>query len=131
MVEITGRRESPCRATALAVIKRCTTGALAGGLSAKFASLTTSVAFAEADASGLDETELKFRARVVKNASVPVKDVMLKIRGTIDANADLMDALKAIYKNKIVVLPVLEDGKLVGLLRDSDLFLAMADILIE
>ena len=104
---------------------------LAGGFAAKFASLSTSVAFAEADASALDETEAKFRARVLKNASVPVKDVMLKIRGTIEGDADLMEALKAIYRNKIVVLPVVEGGKVVGLLRDTDLFLAMADVLVE
>ncbi len=104
---------------------------LAGGFSAKFASLSTSVAFAEENASALDETQDKFRARVLKNASVRVSEVMLKIRGVIDPDADLKDALKAIYRNKIVVLPVVENGRVIGLVRDSDLFLAMADILIE
>ena len=104
---------------------------LAGGLSAKLESLSASIAFAEAGASELDETELKFKARVAKNSQIPIKDVMLKIRGTIDAEADLMEALKAIYRNKIVVLPVMEGDKLVGIVRDSDLFLAMVDTLYE
>jgi CBS domain-containing protein len=104
---------------------------LAGGLTARLQSLSTSIAFAEAGASELDETELQFKARVVKNAQIPIKDVMLKLRGSIDADAELIDALKAIYRNKLVVLPVVENGKTVGIVRDSDLFLAMADILNE
>ncbi len=54
---------------------------------------------------------------------------MLKIRGTIDADADLMDALKLIFKNKITVVPVYDGGKVIGVLRESDLFLAVAEVL--
>jgi CBS domain-containing protein len=53
---------------------------------------------------------------------------MLKVRGTIDADADLMDALRLIYRNKVHMLPVFDAGKLVGVIRDSDLFLVVADI---
>ena len=42
-----------------------------------------------------------------------------------------MEALKTIYKNKITVVPVYEGDRLVGVLRDSDLFLAVADVLME
>lgn len=102
---------------------------LAGGLSAKLAALGVSMTFAQADASNLDESRLGFKARVMKNAETNVKDIMLKIRGSIDADANLMDALKAIFRNKISVLPVYEDDKLVGVVRDTDLFLAVTDIL--
>ena len=54
---------------------------------------------------------------------------MLKTKGTIDADASIMDALKMIYQNKITILPVYEGDKLVGVLRDTDLFLAVSDIL--
>jgi CBS domain-containing protein len=54
---------------------------------------------------------------------------MLKIRGSIDYDADLMDALRILCNNRITVLPVYKDGKLAGVLRDSDLFLAIAEIL--
>jgi CBS domain-containing protein len=54
---------------------------------------------------------------------------MLKTKGTIDADASLMDALKVIYLNKITILPVYRGDTLVGVLRDTDLFLALSDIL--
>ena len=54
---------------------------------------------------------------------------MLKTKGTIGVDASLMDALKMIYQNKIAILPVCEGDKVVGVLRDTDLFLAVGDIL--
>jgi CBS domain-containing protein len=57
---------------------------------------------------------------------------MLKLRGK-NATADmgLVDALKIMHRTKITTLPVYENDKLVGILRDSDLFLATAHILSE
>jgi CBS-domain-containing membrane protein len=104
---------------------------IAGGVSGKLHALGVSIAFAEADAHDMDQAKQGFRSRVRQNAQTLVKDVMLKIRGTIDANAGFLDALKMIYRNKITILPVYEGGKLVGVLRDSDLFLAAANVLIE
>ena len=102
---------------------------IAGGLSAKLSALGVSIAFAEADAAALDESRLDFQARVIKNAETKVRDIMLKVRGIIDADARLMDGLKKMFRNKIVVLPVYEGDKLVGVLRDADLFLAITDAL--
>ena len=102
---------------------------LAGGLSAKLAALGVSLTFAEAGATDLDDARLDFDGRVRKNAQTKVSDVMLKVRGAIQARACLMDALKLIYKNRITVLPVLEGEKLVGVVRDADLFLSATDIL--
>lgn len=104
---------------------------ITGGLSAKLDALGVSIAFAQADAASLDESRLGFQARVIKNASTKVRNIMLKIRGTIDADATLMDALKQMYRNKITKLPVYEGGKLVGVLRDTDLFLAVTEVLEE
>jgi len=101
---------------------------IAGGLSAKLSALGVSIAFAEADAAALDESRLGFRARVIKNAEAKICDIMLKIRGTIDADAHLMDGLKKMFRNKITVLPVYEGDTLVGVLRDTDLFLAVTDV---
>jgi len=42
-----------------------------------------------------------------------------------------MNGLKKMFRNKINVLPVYKDDKLVGVLRDTDFFLAVADILEE
>jgi len=104
---------------------------IAGGLTAKLEALGVSIAFAQANTSNLDEAKLSFRARVIKNAETKVRDVMLRIRGTITADADLLEGLKTIYRNKITVLPVYDGDRLVGVLRDSDLFLAVADVLME
>lgn len=104
---------------------------IAGGLSAKLEALGVSIAFAQADAESLDESQLGFKARVIKNAEVQVRDIMLKVKGTIDADASLMEALKMMFRNKIIMLPVFEGEKLVGVLRNADLFLAVADVLQE
>jgi CBS domain-containing protein len=104
---------------------------IAGGISGKLHALGVSIAFAEADAYDLDQARQDFRSRVRQNAQTIVKDVMLKIKGTIDADAGFLDALKMIHRNKLTVLPVYEEGKLVGVLRDSDLFLAAANVLME
>ncbi|MBW1751816.1 MAG: CBS domain-containing protein [Deltaproteobacteria bacterium] len=104
---------------------------IAGGLSAKLEALGVSIAFAQADAASLDEARLGFKARVIKNADTKVRDIMLKIRGTIDAGDSLMAGLKKMFRNKITVLPVYENDKLVGVLRDTDFFLAVTDILEE
>ncbi len=102
---------------------------VAGGIGERLRSLGVSLAFAEVDSSDLDESRALFRARVLKNAHVKTKEIMLKIKGTIEADANLIDALKTIFKNKITVLPVYEGERLIGVVRDTDLFLAMADIL--
>lgn len=104
---------------------------VAGGLTARLEALGVSIAFAQADSPQLDEARASFRARVIRNADTNVKDVMLKVKGTISADADLMDALKLMYQNKITVLPVHDGKKLVGVVRESDLFLSVAEILME
>ena len=105
---------------------------ITGSLAEKFASLSMSVAFAEEDSSDLDETQAGFRERVVKYSETKVEDMMLKIRGKgIQAEERLIDALKIMYKHKVTVMPVYDGSKIVGVLRDSDLFLATAGILDE
>jgi CBS domain-containing protein len=104
---------------------------VAGGLSEKLRSLSVSVTYAEADSISLDDARAQFRARVIRNSNVKVSDIMLKTRGTIQADVGLLDALKLIFRNKITKLPVYEGDKLIGLLRDTDLFLAVADVLAE
>ena len=102
---------------------------IAGGLSAKLEALGVSIAFAQADAASLDEAMLGLKARVIKNADTKVRDIMLKIRGTIDADESLMEGLKTMFRNKITVMPVYENNKLVGVIRDTDFFLAVTDVI--
>ena len=104
---------------------------IAGKLSDKLAALGISIAFAEADVHDLDAAKAGFKERVVQNAKTKVGDVMLKLKGQIESDAEIMKALKLMHKNKVTVLPVFEGDQVVGVLRDSDLFLATASILSE
>ncbi|MCL5125547.1 MAG: CBS domain-containing protein [Deltaproteobacteria bacterium] len=104
---------------------------IAGGLSERVQAIEVSVAFAEEGSPEVDESRLGFRGRVIKNSGTPVKQIMLKIRGVVEAQDDLLTALRILYTNKISVLPVHDKGNLIGVLRESDLFLAVADIIIE
>jgi CBS domain-containing protein len=56
-----------------------------------------------------------------------VKDIMLKVKGTIDADASVEEGLRTIVQNKISVLPVYDGDKAVGLIRDTDIFLAITE----
>ncbi len=105
---------------------------IAGSLSQKLQALGVSIAFAEGDAPHLDESNERLKARVKKNAETRVGEIMLKLRGK-NATTDmtLVDALKLMHRNKVTVLPVFDGDKLMGVLRDSDLFLATASILSE
>ena len=104
---------------------------IAGKLSDKLAALEVSIAFAEADAHDLDEANAGFKERVLQNARTSVGDIMLKLRGHIESDAEIMKALKLMHRNKVTVLPVIDGDTVVGVLRDSDLFLATANILAD
>jgi predicted transcriptional regulator len=56
---------------------------------------------------------------------------MLKVKGAIDANASMEDGFKTIVQKKISVLPVYDGDKAVGLIRDTDIFLAITENLEE
>lgn len=105
---------------------------LAGGIGQKLSALGVSIAFAEADAADLDESQAGFVERVHKFSETQVKDMMLKIHGKgLQAEDRLIDALRNMYRIKVMVMPVYDGDKLVGVLRDSDLFLAIASILTD
>ncbi|PID73602.1 MAG: hypothetical protein CSB33_03030 [Desulfobacterales bacterium] len=104
---------------------------VAGKFSQKIAALGATIAFAEAGAANLDASREGLRARVVKNAGIKVRDAMLKSVDNIQTDTRLMDALKIIFRKRIVVLPVYDGDRLVGIVRDTDLFLAVADMLRE
>ncbi len=60
-----------------------------------------------------------------------VKDIMLKVKGTIAADATLEEGLEMIVQKNISVLPVYDGDQAVGLIRDTDIFLAMTENLEE
>jgi CBS domain-containing protein len=104
---------------------------IAGRFTEKMAVLNLSIVFAEADTHNLADVKSGFKERVLKNAEVKIGDIMLKLRGSLKVDDNLLEALKEMYRNKVTVLPVYEGSKVVGVLRDSDLFLATARILTD
>ena len=77
----------------------------------------------------LEEAGAKFKNRVMQNAQTKVADIMLKTRGSVQLDAELLEAIKIKCSNKLTVLPVYNGNKLVGVLRDVDVFLNIAEIL--
>jgi CBS domain-containing protein len=103
----------------------------AGSFPAKLRAVWDSLGAVSPNSQSLEETKLGLRARIMKNAEKPVGDIMLKIRGTITADADVLEALMVLCENKVSVLPVYEGDQPVGIVRDSELFLKIAEILQE
>ena len=61
---------------------------------------------------------------------IGIKDAMVNDVATVDVNASLRHAALFLEKHKIGCLPVLDDGKLVGIITDTD-FVAVAINLLE
>ncbi|NND44745.1 MAG: CBS domain-containing protein [Xanthomonadales bacterium] len=86
--------------------------------------LTQTDVFAATD-SFLRDKEDRMPVRVF-----PVEDVMITEVATVEASASLRQAALFIEKNRIGCLPVTREGKLVGIITDSD-FVGVAINLLE
>ncbi|MCX5895905.1 MAG: CBS domain-containing protein [Proteobacteria bacterium] len=60
---------------------------------------------------------------------IKIRDVMIKNPITIGPDENLEDAARLIYENKIGGLPVLESGKLVGVITSKDILAAFIEIM--
>ena len=63
-------------------------------------------------------------------AKVKVRDVMSRAPVTIDPAADLFEAADRIVSQKVKSLPVLEDGKVIGIVYRSSLYRVMAEAIL-
>lgn len=97
-------------------------------LGQKLDSLLKQAALAEAGLQDFAEVTQDFTDKVLALAKIRVRDVMLEIRGTIQADENLLNAVRMKCRKNVTVLPVYHEDKLVGVLRDVDLFLAVADV---
>lgn len=104
---------------------------VAGKLTQRLEFLEVSVVYAEAGVEELAEAREELIARVRKNAQVKVKEIMRKNRAMAKADTTLIEALKLIFSKKLLMLPVYENDRLVGVVRDADLFLAVADMVVD
>jgi CBS domain-containing protein len=63
-------------------------------------------------------------------SEIGITDVMVTDVATVDVNASLRHAALFLEKHKISCLPVLDDGRIVGIITDTD-FVAVAINLLE
>lgn len=69
-------------------------------------------------------TERDVTRQVIKGTSVlkkPAKKIMSRLRFTASPNTSTQQAFELMLKNKVRRLPVLENGKLVGIVTENDL----------
>lgn len=90
-----------------------------------FVGLLTQTDVLAATDSILRDAENRLRAK-----SIPIEDVMVRNVATISENASVRQAALFLEKYRIGCLPVVTDGKLVGIITDTD-FVAVAINLLE
>jgi CBS domain-containing protein len=66
-----------------------------------------------------------------QQADRPVSEVMAPVKASVQADASLVQALFAIIKENVGTMPVLEDDKVVGMVRLTELFLEISREILE
>ena len=74
---------------------------------------------------GKDYLDLKKEVQLISN--VKIKDMMSKRIVSIDPEASIFDAANLIESHDVNRLPVIEDGKLVGIVARADIIRALLD----
>jgi CBS domain-containing protein len=60
----------------------------------------------------------------------PVSEVMSPIQATVDGNAPIVKALYVMIKENVGMMPVIQDNKVAGMIRMSDLFGEIAKVVL-
>ena len=60
----------------------------------------------------------------------PVSEVMSPIKATVDGNAPISKALYLMIKENVGLMPVIQAGKVAGMIRFSDLFNEIAQVVL-
>lgn len=100
-----------------------------GKLSQRLRALGISATFAEAGFEDLAAARAEFGERVVEEASLQVTEIMTKIKRSVQIETPLVEAIRIKYQEDLDVLPVYRGDRPVGVLRDVELFLALAEVL--
>ena len=66
-----------------------------------------------------------------EQAERPVSDVMLPITVTLDANDNIMKIVYDMVKHDLSLVPVLRDGRVVGVVRSVDVLHELSDIVLS
>ncbi len=65
-----------------------------------------------------------------EHAQRPVSEVMSPIQATVDGNAPIAKALYLMIKENVGLMPVIQDSKVAGMIRLSDLFGVIANLVL-
>ena len=98
------------------------------GLEPRFLYEKNTLAEAEADLPG--SLRDLFGPELQKASQRPVSDFMKPNEASIDADDSIAKALFLMIKEKVSRLPVLQDNKLAGMIRLSDLFQEISDLVL-
>ena len=77
----------------------------------------------------VSEIELRQVSALPGGTDIPIKDVMNKEPVTIGPEENLEEAARLIYENRLGGLPVLEEGKLVGIVTVGDILSAFIELM--
>jgi CBS domain-containing protein len=61
----------------------------------------------------------------------PISRIMIQNPVTVSPDAPLVDAAQTLHNSKFGALPVLRDGRLVGILTDNDILRCLVDVLVQ
>ena len=92
----------------------------------KLVGLLTEGDLKRAEPSTLSDTQEQFAAVM---EGTQVNRIMIQNLITTTPDAPVIDAARTLFKSKYGALPVLDDGKLVGILTDNDLIGALVKLL--
>ena len=92
----------------------------------KLVGLLTEGDLKRAEPSTLSDTQEEFLAVM---EGTQVNRIMIENLVTTSPDAPLVDAVRTLWSSKYGALPVLDDGKLVGILTDNDLLGALVKLL--
>lgn len=102
-----------------------------GGISKALEEMNVTLAFAEAEETPPREDLGDFKVRVLQNAEVPCQKIMTGIKRALQSEDSLLQGLKELHSQKVSILPVYEDARPVGVIRDTDLFLTAVSVIAE
>ena len=81
-----------------------------------------------AEPSTLTDSQEDFN-RVMENTTIA--RIMVQDPVTVTTSQPLVDAVEILYNTKYGALPVMEEGRVVGILTDNDMLRALRDLLRE
>jgi signal-transduction protein with cAMP-binding, CBS, and nucleotidyltransferase domain len=76
------------------------------------------------------QIEPKLTPTMKEHSQRPVSEVMSPIKATVDSNAPIFEPLHLMIKENVGLMPVIQAGKVAGMIRFSDLFNEMAKMVL-